>query len=113
MKAYVKRRLAEAGVIEGPVPSGPMKLSPTSSRLLSPTHVTDPFERQCLLQLNEGNTLSLREIEAILHLKKHKVRRMFAHLPGVFKIGRSYRVPRLVFDRAMSETMNCRQPHLD
>jgi hypothetical protein len=108
MKAYVKRRLTQAGVIEGPVPPEPPKLPRPSSPMPSPMYITDPFQRQCLLQLNEGKTMTLHEIGESLKLKKDKVRRLFAHRPGVFKIGRDYRVPQIVFDRMMVEMMQGR-----
>lgn len=69
--------------------------------LSHPLLVSDPFTQRCLLDINEGKVLTLKEIAAKLHLSKDTVRRMFMKEPGVRKFGTEYRVPQCVFDRVV------------
>jgi transcriptional regulator GlxA family with amidase domain len=107
MKANIRYEIEAArararGQQVPPPPPMPRKpVAPTQPPSAHPLLISDPFAKQCLLEINEGKVLTFKEIAAKLRLHKDTVRRMFMKETGVRKFGTEYRVPQCVFDRVV------------
>jgi hypothetical protein len=104
-------RNSSARPVERPYPQPPAKLvqakaTPPLRSATTPLLVSDLVSQQCLLEVNDGKVLTLKEITEKLHMSKETVRRTFMNEPGVIKIGGDYRVPQYVFDRVVIRAMN-------
>lgn len=108
MKSHIKYQIevAKARANGLPLPPPPPtlqkpKITTPATPSSHPMLATDPFVKQCLLEINEGKVLTLKEIAAKLRLHRDTVRRMFMREPGVRKFGTEYRVPQCVFERVV------------
>jgi hypothetical protein len=78
--------------------SKPQQKRPVSTPLLMSSSLVETVVRE----INEGNSLTLKDIQARLHCEKDKAVRIFRNEPGVTKIGKAYLIPQSVFDRVVS-----------
>jgi len=99
MKKEIKLKMEQARARAAglDLPSG----KPTKLSVLVSSGQADTSVRE----ISDGESLTIRDVQARLRCEKDKALRMFKKEPGVVKIGKSYLIPRSVFERVLRRSL--------
>jgi hypothetical protein len=66
---------------------------------------SSPVAQEAIKEINEGKSLTIKDVQERLRCEKDKAIRLFRREPGVTKIGKSYLIPQFVFDRVLARNL--------
>jgi len=79
----------------------PVRHAPAPSCMV----MSSPLAMEAVREVNQGETLTVKDVQERLHCEKKKAIRLFRSEPGVMKIGKSYIIPQSAFDRVLRRSL--------